>query len=75
MFTLYFWQSAIERAVKTAAQAVVAAVGLVQFDILTADWGALAALSGSAAVLSVLSSLASTRVGEKDSPSLLPDDH
>lgn len=48
-----------DRAVRTAAQTAVALIGADAFDVLSADWQALAAVSAGAAVVSVLTTVAS----------------
>ena len=59
-----FWTSAIERAVKTFAQSA-AAVGLAgATGLLDVDWQGAASAAGLAALLSVLTSVASAPVGE-----------
>ncbi|GAA4809677.1 holin [Tomitella cavernea] len=71
MWTIDFWEDTGERAVKTAVQALLAllAVGTTVLDL---DWGNAAAVVGTAALVSVLTSLVSSGIGDHDSPSLLP---
>lgn len=73
MRTRQFWVDTGERAVRTFAQALVAAItaGLVVTDI--AQWKAALIASGFAAVLSVLMSLAGTRVGDDQSPAFFEE--
>jgi len=71
MLTPFFWIGLAERAVKSAAQAVLLVIGADKFDVLTADWELYAAAAASAAFLSSLTSLASTKVGDPDSPSVV----
>lgn len=61
MFTLAFWKAATERAVKTAAQTILAVylVGDVAFNAFEADWGNMAGIAVGAAFLSYLTSLGS----------------
>lgn len=61
MFTLAFWKAATERAVKTAAESVLATyfVGDVVMNVLQADWANMAGIAGGGALLSYLFSLAS----------------
>jgi hypothetical protein len=72
MFTDQFWQLAIERAVKTFAQSLLAIFSATGVGLLTIPWAASLSTAGIAAVLSVLTSIASAPVGEPNSPSLLP---
>jgi ABC-type lipoprotein release transport system permease subunit len=54
----------VERAVKTAAQTALTVLGADQLNLLNVDWETVVGLSGGAALLSVLTSLASSpRVG------------
>ncbi len=74
MFTRAFWIAAAERAIKTFAQTAVALVGGDSIlSIVDIDAGAIAGVSATAALVSILTSLASTRQGSGDSPSLVPD--
>jgi hypothetical protein len=74
MFTLLFWKQTAERAVKTAGQTGVLALGTVVFTnveqvISAASLVGLGMLFG--AVLSVLTSLASINIGDSGTPSLV----
>lgn len=64
-----FWIAAGERAVKTFAQSLVAlfAAGV---TILNIDWQQALAVAATAAVVSVLTSVASVRLGQFEGPSL-----
>jgi hypothetical protein len=70
MFTQTFWKSAIERAIRTFCQTLVAVAGASQFDWMSADWQTLIATSAVAAGLSVLTSVAGVNVGDKGSASV-----
>lgn len=73
MFTKAFWIASFERSVKTFAQTAAALWGGdAALNIVDIDFGQIAGLSASAAVLSVLTSLASVRLSAGDSPSLVP---
>jgi hypothetical protein len=69
MYDAMYWKAVAERAVKTAAQSGVAlfAAGATILDI---DWAQGAAVVATATLLSLLSSIASTHVGEFTGPSL-----
>ncbi|HWL09373.1 MAG TPA: holin [Planctomicrobium sp.] len=71
MWTSKFWKSTAERAIKTFAQASVAALSGDQLGLFEVDWLGVLSLALLAAVLSVFSSIASAPVGEGDSPSLV----
>ena len=72
MFDKFFLMQLVERAIKTFAQTFVALAGASQMDWLNLDWQHLAATSAIAAGLSVLTSIASDKVGPIDSPSIVP---
>jgi hypothetical protein len=72
MFTKFFLRQLAERAIKTFAQTFVALAGAAQMDWLTLDWAQLAATAAIAAGLSVLTSIASDKIGPTDSPSMVP---
>ena len=64
-----FWIAAGERAVKTFAQALVA-LFVAGVTVLTIDWQQGLAVAATAAVVSVLTSVASVRLGSFEGPSL-----
>lgn len=68
-WTRAFWAAAGERAVKTAAQVALLALGGDQLDVVAVAWPAVLLLALGGAVLSVLTSLASAGVGQSG-PSL-----
>ncbi|WP_156722688.1 holin [Streptomyces apocyni] len=63
MTTGAFWKATTERAVRTAAQTLVAVLGLDTTGVLDVDWGGGLALAGSAALLAVLTAVASSGAG------------
>ena len=69
MFDTLFWKAAAERAIKTFAQSLVA-LFIAGVTILWSDWVQALAVSGTAALVSVLTSIASSRLGPFDGPSL-----
>ena len=73
MRTAKFWIDAAERAVRTFAQALVAALtaGFVFTD--GAAWGAALLTAAIAALVSLLTSVAASGVGDQSTPSLLPE--
>ncbi len=72
MFANHFWRATVERAVKTFAQSLLAVLSAGQFGLLDADWVTVLSTAGMATLLSVLSSVASTQVGESTDPSAVP---
>lgn len=72
MWTVSFWKQSAERALKSAAQALLllwAGDGL--FNIVDADWKVAGGAVLGAAVLSLLTSILSSGVGPSDGPSLV----
>lgn len=69
MFTKSFWKQAAERAVKSAAQALIGMWTLDGFNVLHADLPLAGGVAGGAAVLSLLTSLVTSGVGQKNDPS------
>lgn len=67
-----FWIAAGERAVKTFAQSLVA-LFVAGVTVLTIDWQQALAVSATAAVVSVLTSIASVRLGPFEGPSLVDE--
>ena len=66
-----FWKQAAERAIKTFAQTIVAMVGANSVSVLDADFLAVISASFGAAILSILTSIASTKAKDPESPSLI----
>lgn len=75
MFTRAFWAAALERAVKSAAQAVVLfwAVGDVALNLWTVNPTETLGVAAGGAVLSILTSLVSIPVSATNGPSLGPE--
>lgn len=71
MFTLEFWKDALERAIRTAAQALVASWATGVTGVLEVNWIQAASVAGLAALTSILMSLAATGRGNPDSASLI----
>jgi hypothetical protein len=68
-----FWRAAGERAIRTFAQAFLALAGFQAFDVLQADWAALLGVSTGAAVLSLMTSIVASEIGDKGTPSLVEE--
>lgn len=73
MFTKVFWKDAVERAVKTMAQTLLTLwlTSEAVFNILTVDWVQALGVALGAAVLSVLTSVASAAKAGTDTASLV----
>jgi hypothetical protein len=70
MFTLTFWKAALERSVKTFAQAAAALLTGVGLGLLDINWVNIFSVAGLAAVVSVLTSIASDAITGGSGPSL-----
>jgi hypothetical protein len=67
MFTIKFWKDAGERAIRTAAQALIALWATDVSGVLAVDWVQAGSVSALAALMSVLMSVAATGVGDPES--------
>lgn len=74
LFTRRFWLDALERAVKTAAQSALLVFGqdALGFDVFTAAWSNAVGFAVGGAVLSLLTSVASSPVPGVSPASMLP---
>ncbi len=71
LFTATFWLDALERAVKTAAQTLLALVGVNVTDVASLNWQEMAITTAVSTGLSVLTSIVSSGIGEPGTASLL----
>ena len=67
MFTVKFWKDAAERAIRTAAQALLALWATDVTGVLEVDWLQAGSVAALAALTSILMSIVATGVGDKDS--------
>lgn len=75
MWSATFWKSAAERAVKTAGEFGLVAVGGNVVSAWTLDWMNVAGVMAAGAAVSVLTSLASIAVGDKGTASMVRGGH
>jgi hypothetical protein len=73
MWSLAFWKGAAERAIRTAAQALLALWGTQVTGIMEVDWAQALSVAALAALSSVLMSLIATGVGDKGTPSFVDE--
>ena len=73
MRTRQFWTDALERAVRTFAQALVAAITAGFVVTSGAQWKAALITAAVAALVSALMSVGGSAVGDPASPSFLPE--
>lgn len=74
MRTRGFWVDVFERAASTFAQALAALLAADGLGVTDAPWPAALSVAAMAALLSVLKSVAATKVGDPDTGALLPSD-
>ena len=72
MWTSAFWKATGERAIRTFAQALIALIGVESVSIIELDWAQMLYVSATAALLSVLTSVVASGVGEPG-PSFGPE--
>lgn len=66
-----FIKDLAERCVKTFAQSLVAAIGTTSVALGDVDWGLALSTAGLATLLSVLTSIASMNIGDKNTASMV----
>jgi hypothetical protein len=73
LFTTKFWGDALERAIKSFAQAAVLVMGqdVTGVDVFQADWQNVVGFGVGGAVLSILTSIISAPFGEPGTASLV----
>ncbi len=71
MYTITFWKDAAERAIRTAAQALLALWATDVSGVLAVDWVQAGSVSALAALMSLLMSVAATGTGSQDSASTI----
>lgn len=74
MWNVNFWMAACERSVKTFAQTAVALIGVdAVVSVTSIDWPYIVGVAATSSVLSILSSVASSPVGDWGTPSLIKE--
>jgi hypothetical protein len=73
MFTVKFWKDVAERAIRTAAQALLALWATDVSGVLEVDWVQAGSVAALAALTSVLMSIVATGVGDKGTPSFVDE--
>ena len=73
MWTVEFWRSSAERALRTFAQVLLSMIVVGETGFLDVDWVQAGSVSGLAALASVLMSIVATGVGDKGTASLVRD--
>lgn len=74
MFSKIFWLGTAERAIKTFAQALLLVfVGDSAYNVISVNWPESLGLAATGALISILTSIVSSRIGDHNSPSLVAD--
>jgi hypothetical protein len=73
MWSVEFWKSAGERALRTFAQVLLSMIVVGETGFLDVDWLQAGSVAGLAAFASVLMSVVATGVGDKGTSSLVRD--
>ena len=73
MWSVEFWKSAGERALRTFAQVLLSLIVVGETGFMDVDWVQAGSVAGLAALASVLMSVVATGVGDKGSASLVRD--
>ena len=71
MLSKQYWARVIERAVKTAAQSALLAIGADQVNALQLNFAMVGGFAAGGFLLSLLTSLGSAAVGDSEDPSLV----
>jgi hypothetical protein len=71
VYAFTFWKDAAERAIRTAAQALLALWATDVSGVLAVDWVQAGSVSALAALMSLLMSVAATGTGSQDSASTI----
>ena len=69
--TITFWRSAGERSIRAAASAMLALLGTGMLNILKIDWTGLLSVGLGAALVSFLTSIAASEIGDKGTTSII----
>jgi hypothetical protein len=69
--TTAFWIASLERAIKTAAQVLIAQIGTDAVGVTNLDWPQMLGITATAVVLSLLTSVASDHIGPEPGPSIV----
>lgn len=71
LFSRWFWVDTAERVASSAATAVASLLGATSFDVIEADYQAIAATAAITAVVTFMKCVSSIRAGEPGTPSLV----
>jgi len=73
MGSVKFWRDAGERVVRTMAQALLALMGTDALGIVGLDWAQMLSVAAGAGIMSLLTAIVATGIGDKGTTQLLKD--
>ena len=68
-----FWEDAAERTIRTMAQALLALMGTDALGIVGLDWAQMLSVAGGAGIMSLLTAIVATGIGDKGTAQLLKE--
>jgi hypothetical protein len=71
MRTRKFWEDAAERTIRTMAQALLALMGTDALGIVGLDWAQMLSVAAGAGIMSLLTAIVATGIGDKGTAQLL----
>lgn len=71
MLSVHWFKDALERALSTAAEALLALWGVGALDVVHIDFGHSASIAAGAAVVSLLKAIVASKVGDQGTASLV----
>ena len=71
MRTRKFWEDAGERVIRTMAQALLALMGTDALGIVGLDWAQMLSVAAGAGIMSLLTAIVATGIGDKGTAQLL----
>jgi len=73
MGSVKFWRDAGERVVRTMAQALLALMGTDALGIVGLDWAQMLSVAAGAGIMSLLTAIVATGIGDKGTTQLLKE--
>jgi len=69
-----FWEDAAERTIRTMAQALLALMGTDALGIVGLDWPQMLSVAAGAGIMSLLTAIVATGIGDKGTAQLLKEE-
>jgi len=73
MRTRKFWEDTAERTIRTMAQALLALMGTDALGIVGLDWPQMLSVAAGAGIMSILTAIVATGIGDKGTTQLLKE--